>query len=231
MSFTNFYFGIDGDSEAAFHCAGNGPNYYIGKLGGETTAGGGSAWSQACANLATPTYTHSYWDVAGPNGRTGSDAYAWGTEQASAFFNAFTANVYVNGLTLFGDVESGNGGWLSDTASNQQVLYGFLNELKSKGVTPGVYIEQSFWNPTFGTTWQSPVPFVLWVASSYCATDTCALAESNFNSLMSGVNFGGYKIMLWQYNINSCGASAFNSDLDITPYSGYENGTWNPTKV
>lgn len=230
MTFSDFYFGIDSDSVAKFTCPGNGPNFYIGKLGAETTPGGGTAWSPACASLATPPYTHSYWDVAGPDGRTGSTAVAWGEAQANEFYKTWKADSLVKGSTLFGDIEPRNGGWLTDIGSNRAVIAAFLNTINNKGdATAGVYVTQTNWNDYFGSTWTSTAAFVLWLADSFCSVDTCVKAQDYFNSTITNINLGGYKTMLWQYNINTCGASANNSDLDITPYNGYESGSWNPT--
>ncbi len=229
MTFSSWYFGMDGNSSTPFPCAGNGSHYYIGRLGGETTAGG-TGFNTATAQAVGASLVSSYWDVAGPGSAGSLTPYNWGVAQANAFIAAWNANVNVSGSTLFGDFEGLNGGWgTGNQTNNRAVLHGFLYTIAQHGLTPGVYITLSNWDSYFGSTFTSPDPFVFWLADAYCGT-TCAQAESTFNSTISTstYNRGGYKVMIWQYVISSCAGSNGN-DLNITPYTGYQNGHWNPT--
>jgi hypothetical protein len=236
MTFTNFYFGIDGSSAGPFPCPGQGAHFYIGKTGAGITPGDAGDFNEATAGLVTTNHCFAYWDIEGPNLAPGGNYYAWGTEQANAFYNDFMTGMYrtyVGGTTLFGDLESENSGWASPPATQaegQQVVYGFLNELQSKpGITPGLYFNTSDWDSMIGDSYMSPVPFVYWLAGSDCP-DGCAGASSEWNTKYDTGNYyrGGYKIMIWQYYNNPCGGR----DLDITPYNYYiSHGTWNPTPV
>ena len=233
MSFTNWYIGMDTNSNTPFPCAGSGKNFYIGRLGGETTSGGGG-FDTATAETVGPTVTSSFWDISGPVNAP-AEPYTWGTEQANAFYNAWISDIYVNGSTLFGDLEPGNypGSWGSNQTDNQNVVYGFLNKLKSLGVTPGLYVSTSNWDTYLGPTYASPVPFVFWLAGTDCPT-SCSAAETEFNNSTTDITRGGYRVMIWQYVIaydptTGGGCKNETKDYDITPYSGYLTGHWNPT--
>lgn len=229
--FSSWYFGMDGQSVTPFPTCGTlSKDFYIGRLGGETTPGGGP-FVVATAEAVGALRTFAYWDVAGPGPRTGTAAFNWGVDQANAFMEAWALNQYVGSATLFGDFEGPNGGWTNGNGGpNFQTLQGFLETLTGGNFdfVPGVYITQDNWDNWFGQTYISPTPFVYWLADSLCKT--CSDAESFFNSTISGSSYdrGGYKVMIWQYAINTCSNSG-NKDLDITPYSGFLNGRWNPT--
>ena len=231
MAFSKWYFGMDGDSNVppAYPTCGDGPNFYIGRLGGEETAGGGP-FILATAALVGARLTSSYWDVSGPGSLTGTAATEWGIGQASAYITAFqAASSYCQGTTLFADIEPKNGGWTNgNSVPNRNVLLGFLSSLSEAGYYPGVYISKDNWDNYFGASYVSPAAFVLWLANAYCGT-TCAEAGNSFNSLYDSGAYdrGGYKVMIWQYVTTDC--SGETQDLNVTPYTGYQNGHWNPT--
>lgn len=232
---------MDTNSGTPFPCAGNGPNYYIGRLGGGTTAGGGG-FDTATANAVGPLYTFSYWDLEGPNVRpSGTTPNQWGIDQANYYITAWDNASNVDGSTMFADIEPGNPGW--DTtqtstayADNRAVLEGFLSTLKGYqgGGTfqPGVYIGISFWDEYFGSSYTSSTPFVFWLAGTDCP-NSCAAAADQFNTSHANESRGGYKVMIWQYVVSydpqtGTGCPNETKDLDITPYAGYQNGKWNP---
>ena len=101
------------------------------------------------ANKVGLLNTFGYWGLQGPASGPGqgySDPNSWGAAQAHAAWNAwsgaFVGADYVGGLTVFADIESGFGGWSSNTANNQQTLNGFLLTLYE--ITPsGVFHEQA----------------------------------------------------------------------------------------
>ncbi len=231
MTFSSWGFGSDTNATGTFPCSGTYEAFYIGRLGGETTAGGGG-FNTTLAEQLGATLTSSFWDVAGPDSplKPSSDTPTqWGVAQANAYIAAWESNGLVGGTTLFADIESGNGGWTKGNyGPNQAVLHAFLQTLSANYV-PGVYISTTLWGDYFGT-YTSTVPFVLWLWGTPCTATTCAEAESQFNSNYANLSLGGYKVMIWQYVIgppNGCVNAT--QDLDITPYNGYETGHWNPT--
>jgi hypothetical protein len=232
MSFTNFYFGIDSGSAGPFPCAGNGANYYIGRVGGGVKPDRSIGWNTQTAQLAGKARTFAYWDIEGPGKiPTGQDAQSWGGQQAAAFVNEVlsgSAAQYVGGRTFFGDIESGNLGWSSGNVTQRHdIVYGFLLETVALTVTGGLYANLVDWDNLLGQSWLPTINFVWWLADGYPAITTCLEAENNFNSLMvpSTNDRGGLKVMIWQYNLTP----SSSRDLDVTPYSGYLSGTWNPT--
>ncbi len=228
----SWYYGMDGNSPGTCPCKGDGPNFYIGRLGGGVTAGG-TGWEPS----APAAYTFAYWDVVGPGGSGGILPNQWGVDQANAFITAWENKHNtgaINGLTLFGDVEDLNGGWgTGDLPANQEVLSYFLETINmyftyqgQYDFDAGVYISSDNWDTFFGSSYTSPQPFVLWQAGTNCPSD-CSTAAADFPT----ATVGGYKPMIWQYLVTGnppygCGAS---QDLDISPYSGYQNSKWNPT--
>lgn len=235
MAFTNFYYGLDTNSGGPFPCAGNGPHYYIGRLGGGTTYST-SGFDVSTAQAVGCAYTFAYWDLVGP-GQTpsGSTPYQWGQQQAQAFINAWNNTSgngqYVCGATLFADIESGNPGWGTNLTDNQQVLEGFLSYVN--GYAPfdaGIYISTSNWDTYFGSGYASSQPFVFWLAGADCtlSLSDCTGAQNEFNSSIMNITRGGYRVMIWQYLADVAGCSV-TQDYDITPYTGYQNSKWNPT--
>lgn len=225
MTFSDWGFGTDTNATGTFPCTGKYANFYIGPIGGETTASTAN-FSDAAAEAVGVDYTFSYWDLAGPGSApTGDTPTEWGVAQANAFISAWEDSDLVGGTTLFADIEPGNGGWGTDTAENQAVLHAFLVTINAS-FTAGVYISSDNWTSYFGD-YTSTEAFVLWLAGADCSITTCAEAETAFNDDYTDTSLGGYRVMIWQYVIGSC--SGATQDLDITPYNGYESGTWNPT--
>ncbi|MFI5035590.1 MAG: hypothetical protein ACHQFZ_05240 [Acidimicrobiales bacterium] len=233
MTFSQFYFGMDGTSGPPFPCTGNGHSYYIGRLGGEITEGG-IGFNLSSAKAATYLLTSGYWDIGGPGIiPPGKSAYQWGQQQANAFLSAYNTGPnapYVLGQTLFGDIESGNFGWgVGTKTQGQDIVHGFIQTIANVGFSPGLYANRPDWDNLIGASWTSPTPFVWWLADTYVGITTCVEAQNEFNSLFFGNNIysrGGYKVMVWQYNGTSGGSVR---DLDLSPYNGYLSGRWNPT--
>lgn len=244
MAFSSWYYGMDDASGTPFPCAGDGPNFYLGLIGGETSLRSGY-FDEAAATKAGKDHTFAVWDVAGP-GTTGGkpagmSAEDWGIAQGNAFYNALNSTTspspyasYIGGQTYFADIERGNGGWVSGTTQddNTATLFGFLDSIWGGGgeddSTVGAYIGPSFWTEFFGADYTSQIPIVVWAAGSPYCPDDCIAAANDFNDYYADMVVGGYKVMIWQYHPSSgCGSPA--KDLDITPYAGYQNSKWSPT--
>ncbi len=225
--FTQWYTGTDTNVAIPFP-SGSGvqtEHFYIGRLGGEVHADTNGFDIQA-AKQASRTF--GYWDLAGPDSpsrTTSTTAQAWGHAQAQACVAAWRANSRVTGKTLFLDIESGNGGWGSDSSANRLVLEGALLAI-SAVAEPGIYITQTFWQQCFGS-WD-PGPFVLFLAGvHYAGTDCPTLEEAkgHWNALPA---IGGMLPMIWQFQIPGCAGQT--QDWDLTPYSGWlQAGRWLPT--
>lgn len=237
MSFSEWYYGMDLASplsSGSFPCAGDGPNFYLGLIGGETSLRSGY-FNETTAAKAGKDHTFPVWDVAGPGtggGKpSGMSAEEWGITQGKAFINALSSSPYANyigGLTFFGDIETGNGGWTSGTTTdnNTATLFGFLDVVWGGGPnTAGVYMHPDRWAEFFSSNYTSQIPIVVWAAGPNCSLD-CSEAATEFNSTYANMTVGGYKVMIWQYHATTCGG---DQDIDITPYAGYQTGKWNPT--
>lgn len=224
----NWYSGIDSGSNPPFACPGSGGHYYIGRIGGELTTDYSDFNYTTAAAVENAEWVSAYWDVAGPNSPlrpTGSTPSQWGKLQAEAFITAWSDITQVDGTTLFGDIEPGNKGWATTTQpDNRAVITAFLAEIATS-LTPGVYVTADNWGDWFTAGWTCPVPFVLWLANSFAAITSCSDAESEWST--NTPPLGGFQTMIWQYNTHPPSAQ----DLDITPYSGFLNGHWNPTPV
>ena len=222
-TFNEWWTGTDTNAALPFP-AGSGvapEHFYIGRIGGETTA---SVYGFDIKAAKAATKTFAYWDLAGPG--TIAEPAIWGSKQAESFFLAVTTQHYVQGRTLFLDVESGNGGWGTHIASNQATFAGALNALALQHIVPGVYISEYEWVQFFGSaSWSPDVPFVLWLAGN--ADPTLGLAIASWDRLPT---LGGMQPMLWQYNSSGSTASPLQ-DRNLTPYGGWLDGAWKPTPV
>lgn len=203
-------------------------HFYIGRLGGELRADT-MGFDVAAAKKATMTF--GYWDLAGaqsiPSGMTPTN---WGQAQGRSAVTAAKAHQYVHGTTLFLDVEPGNGGWgpVYDLAANRQVLSAALAAIQQLGYTPGVYVSPSLWLAFFGVGYVPKTPFVLWLAG----TDCPSTAESAMTIWDQQPSVGGQRPGLWQYSVSGGGCpDSPNQDWNVTPYSGWLHGTWEPTPV
>ena len=235
MSFTTFYFGMDSSAVAPWpDCFPKTDRFYIGCIGGADGTWATDFETATALAVGTET-TSSYWSLAGPVGAP-EGATAWGETQANAFITAWTSGTYasyVGGTTMFGDIESGNAGWVGSThADCQALIHGFLTVLNNYDggdvLFPGLYISEANWNTYIGT-YTSPVPFVLWLAGTSCPT-SCSAAETAFNDTITDTVLGGYRAMIWQYwEVSAKGCATSGNDLDITPYSGFLTGHWNAT--
>lgn len=229
-----WYHGTDTNQATPFPNCGDPAHFYVGRLGGEETAGG-TGLDEAAVAALRPEHCFGYWDLAGPDGAQPGQTYSdWGLAQAKAFYHAWSSGAFhtrVKGATLFLDIEPGNGGWLSggtttEQSFNRDVLYGalrFLNN-RERGTTAGIYISTGDWDVYFGSTYRSPLPFVFWLAGTTCPSD-CVAAENTFPV---HVHRGGLQVMIWQYRVPGCSG---NQDFNLTPFNGFLTGQWHPTRV
>lgn len=224
MAFTDWYYGIDTNS-STFPCAGDGSNFYIGNIGSGTTASM-TDFNTTAADAVGTGLTFSYWTILGPNSAPpGTGPSDWGVDQANAFLSAWDTNTYSDGSTFFGDVETGDG-FGTNTTDNKAVLHGFLYTLyTTDDVVAGLYISTDNYTTYFGA-YNPGIPFVFWLAGTPCTATTCAAAATYFNDNLLSTAVGGYKAMIWQYVTPGC--TGFSEDYDITPYTGYQDGQWNP---
>ncbi len=225
-NFTQWFTGTDTDSALPFP-DGIGvlaEHFYLGRLGGETTANS-YGFDIKAAKAATKTF--GYWDLAGaqyPGAH--SDAATWGREQAHAATAAAEVAQFVTGQTIFLDIEPSNGGWTAaPTVDNVQVLEGALAAVVSAGWTPGIYVSADIWAALFGVDYRLKTPFVLWVAGN--ANQSLAEAIGFWDRLPT---LGGQRPMIWQYNSSGSTASP-TQDRNLTPYAGWLTGRWKPTPV
>jgi hypothetical protein len=233
MTFSTFYFGMDSSAVAPWpSCFPASNRFYIGCIGGADGTWA-TDFETATASAVGATRTSSYWSLAGPHGAP-EGATAWGETQANAFISAWLSGTYasyVEGTTMFGDIEPGNNGWVGSTPADcQAMIHGFLTVLHNYDgggyFTPGLYISKSNWSTYIGS-YTSPIPFVLWLAGTSCPTN-CSAAETAFNgSAITGTVLGGYRAMIWQYwEVSTDGCASSGND---TPYNGFLSGHWNPT--
>lgn len=203
------YYGCDTNSNS-FPCSGSGL-FYIGRMGGGTTSGGGG-WNQNAADTAGSAHTYGYWDIEGlgtstVNATTLSDAYTWGKQQAQAAKSAWDANSSVGGSTIFGDVESGNTGIGVSSTLDQQVYLGFMDELNNLLSVSGVYSSPGEWDKIMGSSFSASPATCVYSADW---TEPCGSCPTS----ITGAGFGGYTPTIWQYNGNTGGGSPCAADLD-----------------
>ncbi len=108
-AFTTYY-GTDSNTQS---CCGVPQNFYVGRFGYGTT-GSAQYFNTSAANAAGYNNTYEYWGVQGPGSAPGTDPWTWGSQQAAAARYQYTHNAnagYAGGLTIFGDIEPGFGGW------------------------------------------------------------------------------------------------------------------------
>jgi hypothetical protein len=221
------YWGTDSGSQA---CCSMPQNFYIGRLGyGGQPLGDAYYFNLNAANAAGKGRTFGYWGVVGPDLRPGGMApYNWGVQQATNAWNAWNHgpnSQYVGGLTVFGDVEPGFGGWTyGNYAQNQLVLSGFLTQLFNitpPHTWPGLYISSYYWRNLLGTSYRPVTDFVLWLCGcSTCGGGICSPCNYSCNTQISvqnklgstvvNVTLGGRKPVVWQYWISDCGCGDYN---------------------
>ena len=173
-------------------------------------------------------HTYGYWGVVGPNFRpVGLSPYNWGRRQAACAWNAWHNGphaTYHGGLTVFGDVEMGFGGWQARNYDpNKAVMSGFLSELYTitpHKVWPGLYTSPTFWAMCFGANYRPSTDFVLWLTGCNTCGDTvcapsagCSTPQSARATMLNATGhtiLGGRKAVMWQYWIGGCGCGDYN---------------------
>ncbi|WP_019908604.1 hypothetical protein [Paenibacillus sp. HW567] len=201
------YYGIDSDT-ATFPTGAKSKDFYAGRRGTGTTANS-DYWNTAGANLAKKRYM--YWGLKGPvsdpnftAGRyTGDQGYAWGQKQGSAA-RTERANSPANMNTIFGDIESGFGGWFgaNDTVNgnlekgadvNYRVFQGFCDSVSSSVYKSGVYTSAGDWSAIMGS--KSPsYSSVLWGANWPGLTFNSPPADFSKCKAINGIT-----PTMWQY--------------------------------
>ncbi len=164
-----YFFGTDTNSHLSAE-PGTSSSYYEGQIGGvgRCNSISGSNWTYN-DSLAVPQGARfGYWDIAGPgqagpNGPTALDAFGYGYQEGQNAYNCqvnwafsqYDGQSVLSGLTVFADIESGNGNWYLPSGSygnlqvtlNDYTLLGFLEAIgKDTHVSPGLYISESFMN-------------------------------------------------------------------------------------
>lgn len=205
----NWAFGCDSATSSNSSC---GTSFYIGRLGYGTTYS--LDW-----NAPSGVQTFSYWNLQGPGYKGSQTNSEWGQTQATAYYNNWLQNSQGSGVTLFGAVSLGSGGWAtggtsSDYTNNQEVVEGFLDQMAyyqgtQVAITFGLYGSQSseFQDLLNASNWTSPQPIVVWIADYPTSPIDCTIAE---NAYCPMPNIGGYAPIIWQYSQNP--------DYDVTPY-------------
>lgn len=221
------WWGTDSNSQT---CCQMPQNFYIGRMGyGNEPNGDGYFFNTHAATAAGFSNTFGYWGVVGPNdSRRGNlSPYAWGSKQADLAWNAWynSPNAgFIEGYTVFGDIEANFGGWSNGNYSpNQDVLNGFCTELynitpSNPAVWPGIYISPNSWSSYFGTSFRTTNSFVLWLTGcDTCGSDICGPCDSSCNTITTvqnrlsativNIGLGTMKPVLWQYWIDpECGS-------------------------
>ncbi|GCE15906.1 hypothetical protein [Tengunoibacter tsumagoiensis] len=222
------YWGTDSNSQSCCQIA---QNFYVGRMGyGGEPSGDGYYFNTAAASAAGASNTFGYWGVVGPDSRGSYSAYDWGKKQADNAWNAWYHSPYesyIHGYTVFGDIESGFGGWSAGNyGPNQDVINGFCTELynitpSNPVVWPGIYVSPNTWSQFFGTNFKTATSFVLWLTGcDTCGGDICDPCDNSCNTLTTvaarlnstvvNIGLGTMKPVLWQYWISDCDCGDFN---------------------
>jgi hypothetical protein len=222
-------FGVDSCTSVTHGLVAQMPvQFYIGELGA-------TKWSAGCFDTgmavhATPSRTHGYWGVCGPNSKPDRvvDAAAFGALQAYSAIEAWNHNPAVGGRTIFADVESGFGGWGAPAtqADHVALLDAFMRTIALAGFVPGVYINRTEKLAWFPAGYVAGVPFVYWVAGGRLAGsmpapcgpgDTLGAAYAAWLSAARDETFGGMRAVVWQYWLSGMGCAG---DFDYSPQPG-----------
>lgn len=219
-----WHFGCDTNTVSGPSC---GYQFYIGKLGHGVT----KEVSWALPSVGSPPYAFAYWNISGPGKRGTNTSAAWGSLQASKFWEVFNGSTRTGkvGKTLFGTVDTN--GYSGTTVAHNRVTVGaFLTKLKSLAgstYTYGLYGNTTELSDRLGGAgWTAvPVPVVVWEAHFLSEPyPSCSSIESMWASKAT-VNIGSYVPMIWQY------ASGSGYDYDVTKYDGGpDSGKWTATK-
>ena len=221
------WWGTDSSTQA---CCAMPQNFYIGRMGyGAEPAGDAYFFNINAAKAAGHEHTYGYWGVVGPDSMpSGISSFDWGRRQAICAWNAWNHGpneAYIGGLTIFGDVEPGFGGWHSGNYTpNQNVIAGFLQELFNitpRQVWPGIYISPYYWTSLVGQNFRPTTDFVLWITG--CGTcggnlcspcnsscDTPATVSDRLATSVLNVTLGGRRPVAWQYWISNCQCGDYN---------------------
>jgi hypothetical protein len=211
-------------------CCGMPQDFYVGRMGyGVEPAGDPYFFNRSAAASAGLYHTYGYWGVVGPDSRPSKKSpYVWGQNQADYAWNAWhngPSAELIGGLTVFGDVEPGFGGWSSGNhGPNQEVISGFLDELfdiTPPFVWPGLYISPYYWSGLLGRDFIPKTDFVLWIAGcDTCGGDIANPCDSSNDafttvqhrvaSTVAHIGLGKRRPVLWQYWIDSCTCGDFN---------------------
>lgn len=203
------YYGIDSDT-AVFPTGATTKDFYAGRIGYGQTANS-SYFNVTGANLASHRY--GYWGIQGPttdpnysaSTYTTAKAISWGKAQASSACTArdsinMSHPGRLNCTTIFGDIESGFGGWLSSSSAsiNYAVFQGFITLLRAVGngtTKGGVYTSRGSWQSIMGTSLSPGYADYVWGAN-YPSGSTF----NNPPSSMSGCySINGATPTIWQY--------------------------------
>ncbi len=223
-------------------------DFYIGRLGyGAQPNGNAQFFNVTAAQQAGKDRTFGYWGIVGPKLKPGGISdYNWGVKQAGCAWNSWhngSHASYLGGLTIFGDLEPGFGGWQNGNyKANQAVLAGFLDQMHhlapKSSVFPGLYISPLYWRSLIGEQYCPKTPFVLWLTGCHtCASSITSPGDSsgntpdtiqtNLDAGVANVTIGGQRPVVWQYWISSCGAGDYNVMLQnstiLKPVAGDTN--------
>lgn len=221
-------------------------HFYVGRMGyGGEPLGDAYFFNIQAAKAAGHDRTYGYWGVVGPDYRpAGVSPLAWGQQQANHAWNAWNHGPnaqYIGGLTVFGDVEAGFGGWTpGNLLMNQAVLNGYLSQLFTitpHYVWPGLYISPYDWRRYFGQNYHPSTDYVLWLCGSdTCGSDLCSpcspcstltTVQRRLNASVSNVSLGGRRPVMWQYWISDCGCGDYNvmsqNATSLRPANGGSN--------
>jgi hypothetical protein len=229
----DFYIGHLGNSPNAGKCR-------IQDEAGGDIAGGDPERVQICqfqleaARRVGSRRTYGFWLLRGPREAGGRLAEDYGRAQADDLIDQWRTyhkalgdppRRIISGRTLFADVElaasdalgweqcRADGGTPDACRSNQEVLEGFLQQIRARGFNPGVYTSPRYWVPIMGTDYVPLTgqgrrlraqPFVLWLSG--CRTTSCGgrAADELKNTFfsVSETVLGGMKTAVWQYEYN-----------------------------
>lgn len=182
--------------------------FYAGRLGSGTNANT-SYFNDTGASLAK--YVYMYWGIKGPKSDpnyTSAGSYtaamgkSWGALQAAAAKTAWDNKANVNKYTIFADIESGFGGWLTSSdlsvyaTINYSVFEGFVDKIRTySSFKAGAYSSRGSWQSIMGTTWSPGYADTVWGAN-YPAGSTFNNAPTSMSGCSS---INGATPTIWQY--------------------------------
>lgn len=225
----NIYGSDSGSNGASQNSCVSGAQFYVGKLGENVTISDGGHFNYTLATqlLKTPgNKVYGYWYLHGaadPAASNYPSMYAYGQAQGNLAIQAKNQqSAYINGLSIFADIETLNSNWSSSNVQgNRDIINGFF----STSIYVGPYSAPCAWQQITGSVdWMPTLPSnwagSAWTSQYNYGSQDPGCIDGNWSNWIYNAacgtqqkvaqGFGNFTPVFWQYAIDVSGR-----DLDI----------------